>query len=184
MRLFVAIDLDEHLKEKVLQVQKKLEQISKFADLRLVERKNFHLTLKFLGEAPDNSVTNISERLKSIANGTKPFKISISGLSFFTPSNIRVIFLDVKEGEEKIIGLEKTLNEKLKDIRKEDYDSHPHLTIARVGFVLDKNRLLEKLKEMEKVEIGEMEVKEIKLFRSELTGKGPVYTVVKNFNLG
>ncbi|HLD57717.1 MAG TPA: RNA 2',3'-cyclic phosphodiesterase [archaeon] len=184
MRLFVGIDLDENLKGKVLEIQKELEPLCKFADLRLVERKNFHLTLKFLGDVQDNTVTEISERIKNTAENNQSFKISLSGLSFFgSGANIRVIFLSLAEGREKVIELERNLNQKLEDIRKEDFDPHPHLTLARVGFVLDRNKVVEKLKEMEKIEVGEMYVKEIKLFQSTLTKNGPGYSVVRSYDL-
>ncbi len=186
MRLFVAIDLDEQLKEKVLQFQKRfLGEAGGFADLKIVERKNFHFTLKFLGEVSDNSVTELAERIKSASKLTDPFNISVSGLSFFNnPSYITVVFLEVNQGKDQIIHLENALNEKLEDFRKEDYDPRPHLTFARVGIVTDRKKLLDKLKELEKIYIGEMRVEEIKLFQSSLTGIGPVYTPIKTFTLG
>ena len=103
MRLFVAVDVEDSLKEKIDDVQKKF---SGFKGIRLVGRENFHFTLKFLGEVPDNSVKELSERIKSAAGKFTGFKINISGLSFFTPpGNVRVIFLDVKEGREKAMSV-------------------------------------------------------------------------------
>ncbi len=148
---------------------------------------NFHLHLDSVQDRfqpSDNSVNEISERIKSACETFKQFKISIEGLSFFTPPKfVKVIFLEIKKGREEIIEIEKKLNGLLKNIREEDFDLHPHLTIARVGFVKEKEKILERIKSMQNVVIGEMLVKEIILYRSTLTGKGPVYTGLKGFQL-
>lgn len=184
MRLFVALDIEENLKEKVLEAQRLLEPESKIADIRFVEKKNFHLTLKFLGEVNDNSVNDVLERVRSISMKAKPFRISISGLSYFgSGKSVRVIFLDVVDGKDDLIGLEKRLSENLKGFREENYDLHPHLTIARVGFVKEPREFLEKIESLKSFSLGEMEAKEIKLFKSILTRKGPIYAEVEKFPL-
>jgi len=194
-RLFVAINISEELKQKVLEVQKKF---SGFHGIKIVEKENFHLTLKFLGEVAEdgrsrsadllpaihNSVKEVSERIKTVTEKFSKFKISIEGLSFFTPpKNIRVIFLDLKDGKGKVVEIEKALNEKLRDFREEDYDPRPHLTIARVGYVKEKEKLLEIIRSLEQVSIGEMEVNGISLMKSVLTRAGPVYAEVERFKL-
>ncbi len=184
MRLFVAIELSEGLKEKIACMQKNFEEFSNRKEIKLVEPENLHLTLKFLGEVPDNTVKEIAERIKLVSGKFKQFTLSLEELSFFNPPKfIRVIFLDVGKGREVIIEMEKELNNLLRDVREEDYDQHPHLTIARAGFVKEKGRILEKIKSIEKSVIGEMGVSEIKLFKSTLTGKGPIYTEIESFSL-
>ena len=182
MRLFVALDVEGSLKEKVLGVQRLLD--FRDAHIRFVEKENLHLTLKFLGEVNGNSVNEVSEVLRSVSGNTKPFRISISGLSYFSSGkSIRVIFLGVVEGKDYLIDLEKQLNEKLKVFKEEDYDPHPHLTIARVGFVKEPKKFLGRLESLKNFSVGEMEAREIKLFKSALTRKGPIYTEVAKFQL-
>ncbi len=208
-RLFVAIKIDEGLKEKILEIEK---QFSGLGKINFVGRENLHLTLKFLGEQgegrnrfPDqsnrnlfqpahNSVKEMSERIKSVAGKIQPFRISISGLSFFgSPNSIRIIFLEVKNGKERVVDMERELNEKLKNFREDDFDPHPHLTIGRVGFVKDTEKLLGKINSLKDVFVGEMDVKEIFLMKSEFKGtkatpslstsRGPVYSEVERFGL-
>ena len=60
MRLFIAIDCNE-LKDYFKELQNKID--NSFAKLKPVSA--FHLTLKFLGEVPDN-VEAIKEKLETI----------------------------------------------------------------------------------------------------------------------
>ena len=45
MRLFIAVDIDEGLQDKLVGIQTRLLEPS----IKLVERQNLHATLKFLG---------------------------------------------------------------------------------------------------------------------------------------
>ena len=57
-----------------------------------------------------------------------------------------------------------------------------HLTIARVKNIKDKKEFLKELKKMEIKQI-KFQVNEFYLMKSELTSKGPVYSVIKKYKL-
>ena len=59
----------------------------------------------------------------------------------------------------------------------------PHLTIARVKGAKNKEALINLIKEMENVYIGDMLVDKLVLKKSELTPVGPIYTNLKEFKL-
>ena len=201
MRLFVALDIENSLKGEIFGLQKLLSIGNQNIELRFVARGDLHLTLKFLGEVEEglnrsepigqnrfqsshNTVTEISKRIKSVSDKTKKFNISIQGLSFFgSAEKPTVIFLDVVEGRGELIELGMELNEKLNYIRKEEFDPRPHLTLTRVGLVKDSRKLMEKINSLKGFSAGQMESREIKLFKSTLTGRGPVYTEVGRFGL-
>lgn len=209
MRIFVGIKIDKGLEEKIGGVQKEFGGFSQSSEIKFVEPGNFHLTLKFLGEIEEgrsrdstgswplpasslrdllppahNSVKEISERVKSACWKFKSFRISLDGLSFFNPpKSLRVIFLNIVKGKEMIIEIGKELNNLLRDFREEDFKPHPHLTIARVGFTEEKDKIIEKIKSIDKIHVGEMDVKEIILFESALSSRGPIYTELERFPL-
>lgn len=183
MRLFIAIDLDDALKDHIRDVQNKLK--SNDAKIKFVEPKNLHMTLKFLGEVPDNSVEDIANKMSKALSNFTQFEISLEGLGYFgSPSYIKVLWIGVNKGMEKLVLLSKSLNKYLDQVNPDDDEPRPHLTLGRVKFVKDRRAFLEKINQLKGVNIGEMGVKAVKLVKSELTPKGPVYSVEKVFELG
>lgn len=166
MRLFIAINFEDREYFKQIQGQLPIDM----ADLNLT--KTYHLTLKFLGEVEDSKVDLIKERLQNIKVGQ--FTAAVSQIGFFpSESYIQVIWAGFKENKE-IISLQQKVELSLKDLFKEGKRFHPHITLARVKFVKDKENIIRKLKEI-KIEEKTFEIKNIKLIKSTLKPEGPVY---------
>lgn len=166
MRLFIAVDLEE-LKGYFVSLQ---SQIPKNEDAKLTFPKSFHLTLKFLGDVPDNKIEEIKNKLKEIKFG--PFEIRIDRISFFTEPYLRVIFLDVLSDE--IYALQKQIDDALADSFKKEKEWKAHLTLARVKYVKDKNIYIEKIKKI-KTEERAAKISSFKLIKSTLSRQGPIY---------
>lgn len=122
MRLFVGIDLPEHLKSKIADYLAPIKKSEKGWE----SPHDFHQTLLFIGEVPNDHVDEIIERLKQIQ--FDPFWLIPTTFQFF---NRRVMYL----------GLEKTadlleLKEKIDELfpeyaAKETKSFHPHITVKR-----------------------------------------------------
>jgi 2'-5' RNA ligase len=182
MRAFIAIDLDKGLLDNVKEIQKSLRQAG--ADVKFVEPENLHFTVKFLGKVQENALKSIVKALENSVSGMKAFRISIEGLRYFGPeSHIRTLFLDVKENREKFQELLNSVNNGLNYVRHESHEPRPHLTILRVKSRNNREALMEKIRELSHVKLGEMNVKSVKLKQSVLTRSGPVYSDVKVIEL-
>jgi 2'-5' RNA ligase len=171
MRCFIAIDIPEEIKEKIMKIEKELEEKIK-ESAKFVERENLHITLKFLGEIEENKAQKIKEIINSIP--FTPFKIKLKGVGVFPNEKfIRVIWIG---GESKELeDIAKYLDEKLKSEKFKSEEFIIHLTIARVK---SKVNISDFLKKYQGYEFGEFEVdnvSQIKLKKSILTSKGPVY---------
>ena len=174
MRAFIAIDMPTAVAEELEKVQKQLSQISGLK-AKFVEKENFHLTLKFLGEISDVKVNQLKEKLKAVK--LKPFKATLGKLGVFPSQQfIRVIWVSLVP-EEKFKELSTQISSLLgsKDERFE-----AHVTLARVKMVEDKAELQNKLQEV-KFEKKGFEVQNFKLKQSTLTLKGPLYEDVLTF---
>lgn len=183
MRAFIAIDLERNLAGHVKRMQESLRETG--ADVKFVEPENLHFTVKFLGEVSEQDLEGISRTVSHSVSGFKPFRIGIDGLAYFgSERHIRTIFLDVKGGRERLQEILSTVNEALDYIRHEDHKPRPHLTIGRVRSSKNREILLEKLRGLSYVKIGEMDVKFVKLKQSVLAKKGPAYSDVKAFEIG
>ncbi|MDH5815987.1 MAG: RNA 2',3'-cyclic phosphodiesterase [Candidatus Nezhaarchaeota archaeon] len=174
IRCFIAIDVDNPaLVSKIMDIQKRLEVEG--TKLKPVEPENLHLTLFFLGEQPPKVIEKVQEAMSTIS--FKPFSMKLKGLGAF-PSyeRPRVIWVGVTEGFEEIQKIYRSLRPKLQAIplRLEPEEAFaPHITIARVkfsGYAL--KRVIASLKDLE---LGLQEVKSIKLKKSTLTPRGPIY---------
>lgn len=169
MRLFVAIDLDEEDYFKQIQ-----EQIP---EAKSTYGKTFHLTLKFLGDTEKKD--EIIEALKNIK--FKSFNLNTTHIGVFPSENyIKVVWIGLDENKD-LIKLQKDVEKALEPFNfKKDFDFHPHITLARIRFIPDKDNFVEKLKQI-KPDKKEFDVKEFKLIKSELTGEGPVYEDIEVF---
>src|SRR3989344_482972 len=155
MRCFVAIDLDPELRSGVEDLQKGLKGF----DVKLVEPYNLHFTLKFLGEVDNETLERITSKLAEIASKFEPFEIDIKGVGCFPSENfIRVVWV----GSDKLSDLQLAVNDSLNILDKE------------IKAFANKNK---------SYKISQMIVNAIKLKKSTVTPKGPVYEDLVTFNL-
>jgi len=175
VRSFISIDIeDELIVSKIRRIQDDL--LSTGAKLKLVEPQNLHYTLKFLGEIPEHKVQEITEILKTLESNT--FKIHICELGCFPSINrINVIWLGAAEGSDKLIELAKWVEGKLTEMGfpRERKKFTPHLTIARVKYAHNKQQLQKKILQLSDIDVGEFTVSAVRLKKSTLTPKGPIY---------
>ncbi len=168
MRLFIAFDVSEEVRKHILELQKQL------TGAKLTLAKNFHLTLKFLGEITPAQAEDIKKKLASVK--FKPFTATLDSTGVFPEQGIpRVIWVGL-EPHDIICKLQKQIDEALAGPKEKDFQ--PHITLARVKQA-DK-QLAEQVKKL-KVEPISFEVKEFKLIESKLSQKGPEYKTLAEY---
>jgi len=182
MRLFVGINLNRDLKEKIRNIEDQL--VSDDVKIKIVELENLHITLKFLGEVDDSNVKDVTDRLSDALKSSPQFKAELEGVGYFgKPSYVKTLWIGVKEGKEQLMKLMQKINRSLDYIKKENHESSPHITLGRVKQVKDKKSFIKKLEELNDIKVGELLVKDVALKRSILTPEGPFYEDVKVFAL-
>ena len=173
MRLFIAIDFNE-LKNYFAELQKLLPKNAK-----LSFTKTFHLTLKFLGEVQPNNAEKVADILKKIK--FKHFSVHLDSIGIFPTENyIRVVWVGLKP-EDKVLELQKNIDDLLRELFKREMEFKAHITLARVKYPEDKKSFVEQLKKI-KVEGKKIEIKNFRLIKSTLMPKGPVYEDLYIFN--
>lgn len=194
MRLFVALDIDDEIRERIARF---VEGVQGFApDARWVKPESLHVTLKFIGEQPDAAVARIKELLATIdAHGTQ---IHFHGYGFFpTAKSARVFWVGMEAGHE-LASLAAAIDEKTAalGIPKEERAFSPHLTLARAGGGSGTPRhmkgdhpnrvfqhLQEKLAVLPVPDFGTMTTQAFFLYQSQLSPKGSKYTKLQRFEL-
>src|SRR5260370_31519917 len=75
MRLFIALDIDEAIRERITRF---VDGVTGFApDARWMKPESLHVTLKFIGEQPESAVEPIKNALRPIA--IEPAEIHFRG---------------------------------------------------------------------------------------------------------
>jgi len=183
VRVFIAIPIDEQTRHELVSVQSLL--LSTGAKLKLVEPENLHLTLKFLGEVGEEKIGEIEEALKKTMLGVKKFKMEVKGLGAFPGFRyLRVLWAGINQGKNEVIELQRKIDFSLQPLGfRPERNFHPHVTIARVKFVRNREELITFIKDAANKKFGAVGVRRIDLMKSTLTRSGPVYTTLSEIEL-
>ncbi len=176
IRTFIAVELPERFIPEIERIESALNT----PGIKLVEPKQVHITLKFLGDISENNVEPIASALSQV--NCHPFEAIIKGVGVFPkPAYIRVIWLGAEGNFETLHSEVERVLAPFK-FEKDDKFS-PHATLARVKQLREKASILEKIKKLENIELGTMNVDSISLKKSTLTPKGPMYETLREIKL-
>jgi len=185
LRLFYAIFISPRIAETLA---RHISQCAlSGADVKWVEPQNLHLTLKFIGEVQLERLEEIIAAGESAADGVKTFRVFWEGFGAFPDfRRPRVIWAGMKQGGRAVFEIAERLEDRLaaEGFRKEERAFRPHLTIGRVKSPGGLEELRKATERIQNSRIGEMEVSSFSLVKSTLTSRGPIYSVVRNFELG
>ena len=144
-----------------------------------------HITLKFCGERPSETVDMLLDNLKSI-RPTGPFDINIEGIGAF-PDMVRprVAWAGVRGDTEHLFKIRDEVEKAaLKaSIPKENKKYTPHITIGRRNSDIPLPEKALSAMQREALVTSPWTVREITLMRSELSPMGPRYTPLGLFKI-
>ncbi len=155
------------------------------ANIRWVKAANLHLTLRFLGDIPEETIPPLAENIKSHTQGLGRFDLSLSGLGAFPNlRRPRVIWIGCGSGTDKLKNLAARVEQAAIEsgFGKGDKPFSSHLTIGRVKFPKGLDQLLTQI-EKTGYESPPFDVSEVVIFKSDLSPAGPKYTKLETISL-
>ena len=178
IRSFVAVDMDEaSVISKLVDAQRALRNLG--ADLKLVEPENIHATVRFLGEVPVTTIELVKDQMNEVK--FRPFDAEFAGLGAFPNlRRINVVWVGMRSGHEEIKRIFEQLEPRLQKLgfAPDRKGFSPHVTIARVKTGRMREELAKFVDEMRDTPFGIVHVEELRLKKSVLTSKGPVYSTI------
>lgn len=180
MRAFLSYDIDDPaFLERVHDVQEELTATG--ADLKLVNPRIMHFTIRFLGEIDE---TDKSMVISALRNHIEDFALVISfhGLGTFPDERrISVVWVGIDPDSRSLMEKQaQSVNNLLKSAHSlgkvDDEKFSPHVTIARVRSGRNKEELVNFVRQNKDIELGTTKIRHLRLKQSTLTPYGPEYT--------
>lgn len=176
-RIFVAIDIPEELKNVA---EAHIEPFYKNKLARVVERKNWHITVVFCGYLDDEKLNRLKELARKIAKEIKKFELIPDKIIFAPPhKKPRMLWLTFKQSRE-FSELQKALSE----FSQGNKNSFPHLTLVRFQifhFHEVKNFLPQEGISLK--DAGAFTAESINIMESHLNRHGPSYELLEKIEL-
>ncbi len=183
IRAFLAVDVHENLTKKIIKVQNEFNELD--VKIKFVEPENMHLTLKFFGDINKFKIDQINQIVARELRNADKFTLNLKSIGAFPSINKPKVLWIGTDKNRSFTNIQRLCDNGFQKIGfSKEKKYNPHLTFGRVKNSKNNEQLINKLKQLNNITIGEMLVDEVTLKSSELTPSGPVYTNLKTFKLG
>lgn len=170
VRAFLALELSGDIREQLRIAQNALRASS--ARMTFVEPENIHITVKFLGEVDSRTLPGVMDELRTIR--FTPFPVHAGDVTVNNPKRPFTVWCTIADG-----GRGEDLFRSVEDITsslgfsRETRKFTPHATLARIKDY--DPSLMPIITSLKGNEYGECMITGLKLKKSTLTQRGPVY---------
>ena len=178
IRAFIAVEIENpEVLRKLIRVR---DAIAGVGGVKPVEDENIHLTIRFLGEVSEGTISEMKRILAGLSS-VESFVMRVRGVGAFpSPSRPRVVWAGVAEGADKLRMIRSFVDRaivehRLRDVKPDQHGFSPHITLARVKNPRAAAKLSQLLLQLQDEDFGTTPVTSIKLKRSILTPRGPIY---------
>ena len=175
MRLFLAIELPDTIKDELITIQSHLKNLNLF-EATYVSRENLHITLLFLGYGDLSYLGEITQKIDSLQYQTFTLHLQVLEVPNWSPPRllwVTVPSFHVQELHQRCLPLLSYTP------TKKTFTGH--ITLARIKQVHNK-ALLRKVLATTSIKPLSWNVTSIILMQSQTLQTGPVYTVLKRID--
>ncbi len=190
IRSFVAVELGDEVKGRLAEIQRQLKAAVPSGSVRWVQPDSIHLTLKFLGDVPEERIRAIVAALERECAPVTPLTFAVAGAGCF-PNARRpnVVWVGVEDSTGQLLALQQAVERALNPLGypPEGRPFKPHLTLGRANRTAsgaDLRRVGDLVGGLHVAQLGQVRVAEIVLMRSDLSPAGARYTPLAHIPLG
>ncbi|MFO7799405.1 MAG: RNA 2',3'-cyclic phosphodiesterase [Rhodohalobacter sp.] len=174
-RYFISITLPEDLQYRIDQILPEDRYWKK------TDRRQLHLTLRYIGEANDVLLKELEDKLAMI--DIPEFNLRLKEIGFFPrKGTVRVIWLGVEKSL-SLIKLQGAVDKAVTEVmhRESEYSFTPHVTLARVKGRIREDEIIRMLPEFE--ESFTCEVQSFQLMESKQGRDGVEHVPARSYQL-
>lgn len=176
IRSFVAVELDEAARRELGRVSAELQRCG--ADVKWVDPENMHVTLKFLGDVPEERIAAVGAALRQGLAGVGPITFVLGGVGAFpSVARPRVVWVGLTEGAGALAAAAARVDEVLKGLGfpPENRPFSAHLTLGRLRSDRGVGGLRRAMDALGGYRGPSVTAARVVLFSSVLRPTGPVY---------
>jgi len=180
LRLFVAAIVPPEVSRELNKVKQRLERPG------VKTTPDSHLTLAFLGETEEAEALRVRAALRAVLFKAMALKTDAVKVlpSLREPERVELRLLQ-NAGSDELCALQKKISAALKEIvaYEETRSFTPHITLARIKFIKDRDALDKVLRSVA-VPSKKFRIDKFYLLRSVLTSRGPIYELLETYAAG
>lgn len=131
MRVFIAVEFEDHVKRYLKEVQDIVKTTTYSGNF--THYRNFHLTVKYIGQIYNGEYEELCQCVDDICSETAPFSIKIGDIGFFNKKTKNIVWVGITRGKEAVMKLHKTTDKVTNrsgfapELRK----FKPHVTVGK-----------------------------------------------------
>ena len=185
-RLFLAIPIKTDDNGFIPLLEGLRRQLAHEKRINWVKPEHIHLTLKFIGNTPNEDIPKIIDGVGEMLRNHKSFTMDFNRTGIFGSRYApRVLWLGMQNTPQELYDLEEdTLStfDKLGYLRDRQ-NFVPHITLGRIKELCEKQYFQKVVAATEQKSYIKQDVNEIILFQSILRPEGAFYKEIKKFEL-
>jgi len=137
--VFFALWPDNRQRDRLRDV---INSVAKTVEGRVVDRREWHITLVYIGDVPDDQIPDLLERASRIQ--VEPFRLSFDKLEFWARPKVACVVAPTIPAE--LQSLIAALNSIVQDfgVVPNDRTYRPHITVARNARTFSTERLTQR----------------------------------------
>jgi 2'-5' RNA ligase len=189
MRLFVGLWPPPSVLKALLALQESLRLATLPGTLRLTEADQLHVTLRFLGEVPEERTPALRATLEKAVAATAGFPVEFAAFGAFpAPKRARVLWVRLTDEAGALGPLQQAVEEAVAPFAKqaEERAFHPHVTLARVRNDVRSGAQLQLAQALGRIAVPPTEpwpVAAVRLVASEPRPEGPLHRTLAEMPL-
>jgi len=189
IRAFIAVTLPPEVRQFLTALQSKVKSAAD-VPVKWVETENLHLTLAFLGNTDEARIPAILEVMQAATGGARPMTLKVAGLGVFpNPRRPRIVWAGLAGDVPGLQKVQRALTGELQPLGfvPDTKPFRPHLTLGRVRDSASSAQSEALGRAVAGLDAGgerTFGVAGLYLIRSQLTQRGPVYTMIGSAKLG
>jgi len=179
MRLFTAIEIPEDVRNHL---ERLITHLRPCAHVKWSPVYNLHVTLKFIGDWPEENLEKLQAALATVAP-RPPLEIDVRGVGWFPNAHHPRVFWAGVEAGPDLKTLAHDIDTALAPLGvvPDEREFSPHLTLARIKQPTPLDAMREAVADLKSVDFGAFSADCFCLYRSQPGAIGSIYTKLSEY---